>query len=76
MNIGSRYRPEPRTTFQRLRLKENASDHSATNYSLDSPACLVAKANAIKTLDEDIARQAMIAASLADDVLRHFNRAA
>jgi hypothetical protein len=30
------------------------------------------KASAIKTLDEDTDRQAAIAASLAEDVLRHF----
>ena len=37
-----------------------------------SPAGLVAKATAIKTLDEDPDRLAAIAASLADDVLRRF----
>jgi hypothetical protein len=37
-----------------------------------SAAGLVAKAQAIKSLDEDTDRQAAIAASLADDVLRRF----
>jgi hypothetical protein len=43
-----------------------------------SPAGMVAKARAIKTVSiaEDPDRQVAIAASLADDVIRYFNRSA
>jgi hypothetical protein len=43
-----------------------------------SPEGMIAKARALKAVSiaEDIDRQAAIAASLADDVLRHFSRAA
>jgi hypothetical protein len=65
---------DKRPEYQAAENRRDRALELLANTRASSPAGMVAKARALKTLDDDLDRQAAIAASLADDVLRHLGR--